>query len=67
MKKYQKKKEEEILKLIPNKKASNEHIKEISEKMYENAMKKYIKNHENKNIIKNGQEKKEEDIKEIKI
>ena len=41
-----KKKEEEILKLIPNKKASNEHIKEISEKMYENAMKKYIKNHE---------------------
>ena len=41
-----KKKEEEIIKLIPNKKASNEHIKEISEKMYENAMKKYIKNNE---------------------
>ena len=37
-----KKKEEEILKTIPNKKASNKHIKEMSDKMYEEAMKRKI-------------------------
>ena len=38
-----KKKEEEILKFIPNKKASIEHIKEVSEKMYEEGKKRNIK------------------------
>ena len=37
------KKEEEILKLCPNKKAPIKQIKEISEKMYDEAMKRIIK------------------------
>ena len=41
-----KKKEEEILKSIPNKKASIEHIKEVSKKMYEDGKKRHIKNQE---------------------
>ena len=41
-----KKKEDEILKLLPNKRASNKHIKEISDKMYEEAMKRNIKKNE---------------------
>ena len=38
-----KKKEDEILKFVPNKKASSEHIKEESEKMYEEGKKRNIK------------------------
>ena len=41
-----KKKEDEILKYIPNKKASVEHIIEVSEKMYEEGKKRNIKNKE---------------------
>ena len=41
-----KKKEDEILKYIPNKKASIEHIIEVSEKMYEEGKKRNIKNKE---------------------
>ena len=42
-KKEKQKKEEEILKLCPNKKAPIKQIKEISEKMYDEAMKRIIK------------------------
>ena len=38
-----KKKEDEILKFVQNKKASSEHIKEASEKMYEEGKKRNIK------------------------
>ena len=41
-----KKKQEEILKLFPNKKASKKHIKEIVNKMYEEAMKRNVKKKE---------------------
>jgi len=41
-----KKKQEEILKLFPNKKASKKHIKEMADKMYEEAMKRNVKKKE---------------------
>ena len=47
------KKEEEILKCIPNKKASQKHIKEVSEKMYEEAIKRNIKKNERREKFNN--------------